>query len=240
MRISSFFILLFLLLPATAQEPNPDPWEGFNRKMFAFNETMDKHLLKPAAQGYRAITPKPVDRSLGNFFSNFGDIKVLISDLAQLKLAQAASDTGRILVNTTLGFFGFFDVATRLGMPKHQEDFGQVLGYWGVGSGPYLMLPFLGPSTVRDISGTLVEYNYGVTLSALGENEWEGWGIVGVYGLQVRARLLDMEGMISGDRYTFIRSFYLQNREFLVRDGKIKDDFGDEEWEDDSEDSSAP
>ena len=126
-------ILISLLLcaaPALAQEtPNPDPWEGFNRKMFAFNETMDKHLLKPVAQGYRAITPKPVDRSLGNFFSNFGDIKVLISDLAQLKLAQAASDTGRILVNTTLGFFGFFDVATRLGMPKHQEDFGQVLGF---------------------------------------------------------------------------------------------------------------
>lgn len=225
------FLLLFASSMALAEEKNPDPWEGFNRKIFAFNEGLDTYALKPLAQGYRFVTPQPVDRAFGNFFSNIGEIKTIVGDIAQLKMKQAGSDIGRLLVNTTLGFFGVFDVATRLGMPKHKEDFGQVLGYWGVGSGPYLMLPFLGPSTVRDISGLVVEYNYGVTVNALGENELEGWAIVGLYGVQIRAGFLDLEGAISGDKYSFIRSVYLQNREFLINDGQNSNDFGDEDWD---------
>lgn len=214
---------------------NPDPWEGFNRSMFAFNETMDGYVFKPLAQGYRYITPEPVERSVGHFFSNLGELLTIANDLGQLKFGQAASDTARFLINSTVGFFGIFDVATHIGLPKHKEDLGQTLGYWGVPSGPYLVLPFLGPSTVRDFGGNVGHWYSGLSYRKAIITGDEGDGLLALEILNLRASVLDAESMITGDRYVFLRSFYLQRREFLINDGKTQDDFGDEfdDWDDD-------
>jgi len=231
MRLSAFLTLLLLSFASLAEEANdPDPWEGFNRKVFAFNEVMDKYALKPIAQGYRSITPDPVEHSVSNFFSNLGDVMVIANDIGQLKLGQAASDTGRFLVNTTVGFFGVFDVATHIGLEKHTEDLGQTLGYWGVGSGPYLVLPFLGPSNLRDTTGTAGEYFYGVGISDVGDDFDTNAAMYALWGVNMRAGLLDAESLISGDKYTFLRSFYQQRREYLINDGQTQDDFGDDDW----------
>ena len=231
-----FTLLLGVLLPVwvAAETPDPDPWEGFNRKVFAFNETMDEYILRPVAKGYQYITPEPVDQSVSAFFSNLGDVVVIVNDLAQLKLGQAASDSARFLVNSTVGFFGIFDVASHIGLEKHDEDFGQTLGYWGVGTGPYLMLPFMGPSTVRDTSGMGISLVADTAYTELGENYAQQIGLYTINGIDTRADLIASEGLISGDRYTFIRSFYLQRREYLVNDGQTDDDWGDDDWDDES------
>ncbi|WP_221794986.1 MlaA family lipoprotein [Oceanobacter mangrovi] len=219
-----------MALAEQQKEYNPDPWEGFNRRMFAFNEVMDKYVLKPAAKGYQYITPQDVDDSVSNFFSNLGDVLVVVNDIGQLKFGQAASDTGRFLINSTVGFFGVFDVATHIGLRKHEEDFGQTLGYWGVGTGPYLVLPFLGPSTLRDGAGTTLEWYSGLSGTAVADNTAREWGMVGIWGVDKRADLLSAESMITGDKYTFLRSLYLQRREYLVNDGKVEASF-DDDWD---------
>ena len=136
---------------ADSTEMTPDPWEGFNRKVFVFNDTLDTYTLKPLAKGYRAITPDPVEDGISRMFSNLWEIVNVLNDVLQGKFGQAGNDTGRFLVNTTVGLVGFFDVADNFGLPKNDgEDFGQTLGVWGVGEGPFLMLPLFGPSTLRD------------------------------------------------------------------------------------------
>ncbi len=217
--------------PADASDDS-DPWEGFNRKVFAFNDYMDRNLLKPVAQGYEFVTPDPVDRAITNTFSNINDTLVVVNDVAQFKFTQALMDTARFVVNTTVGFFGVFDVAKHIGLPKHNEDFGQTLGYWGVGSGPYLMLPFLGPSSLRDLSGDLVDYSSGMSYPYFTETRTEDVFLTALKIIDLRADLLASESLISGDRYLFIRSAYLQNREYLVTDGKSQDDFGDDFYDD--------
>ena len=214
-------------------EENSDPWEGFNRKMFAFNEYLDRNLLKPVAQGYEFITPDPVDRAVTNTFSNAGDTLVIVNDLAQFKFTQALSDTARFLINTTVGFFGVFDVATHIGLPKHNEDFGQTLGYWGVGTGPYIVLPFLGPSTVRDGLAKSGDYFIGLSYGYFTDDYAEDVALFSLEMIDKRSDLISSEGFITGDRYTFIRSAYLQNREFLVNDGQVEDEFDDGFGDDD-------
>lgn len=218
-------------LPVVASDES-DPWEGLNRKVFAFNDYMDRNLLKPVAQGYEFITPDPVDRAITNSFSNINDTLVVVNDVAQFKFTQALMDAARFVVNTTVGFFGVFDVAKHIGLPKHNEDFGQTLGYWGVGTGPYLMLPFLGPSTLRDLSGDLVDYSSGMSYPYFTETRTEDVFLTALKIIDLRADLLASESLISGDRYLFIRSAYLQNREYLVTDGKSQDDFGDDFYDD--------
>ncbi len=231
-------MLMVTMLPATSfsEEQNPDPWEGFNRTIFAFNEALDEYIAKPVAEGYQYITPEPVDQSVSAFFSNLGDVLVIVNDLGQLKFTQAASDTARFLINTTVGFFGFFDVASHIGLEKHDEDFGQTLGYWGVGTGPYLMLPLLGPSTVRDAGGRGLDFVSGLSYTNVGENFAKQSGLFVLNNVDARADLIASEGLISGDRYTFIRSFYLQRREYLVKDGVVEDEFEDFDDFDDEED----
>ena len=241
----SAWLFLFFLASSiswAADDNDPDPWEGFNRSMFAFNENLDKYVARPLAEGYQYITPEPVDQSVTHFFSNLGEVLVIANDIGQLKMGQALSDTARFLINSTVGFFGIFDVATHIGLPKHNEDFGQTLGYWGVGSGPYLMLPFLGPSTVRDGAGLLLDYESDLGYTGVANNYAQELGLYTVRGVDLRADLLASEGLISGDRYTFIRSFYLQRREYLINDGVVEDefeddfdDFDDESWDDDWE-----
>ncbi|WP_369854602.1 VacJ family lipoprotein [Candidatus Thalassolituus haligoni] len=240
-------LLATLLLTATsmgqaasADNNNPDPWEGFNRRVFAFNEVMDKYVLKPTAQAYQYVTPQDVDDSVSQFFSNIGDVLVVVNDIGQLKFGQAASDSGRFLINTTVGFFGFFDVATHIGLKKHNEDFGQTLGYWGVGTGPYLVLPFLGPSNLRDTGGLALTWSTSLGSSEVGATTTDDYSLIALQLVDLRADLISSESLITGDKYIFLRSFYLQRREYLVNDGVTADSFGDdfddfddEEWDDD-------
>jgi len=232
--LTGALLSLSLMSPTTLQasEEEYDPWEGFNRKVFAFNDFMDRNLLKPVAQGYEFITPDPVDRAITNTFSNVNDTLVVLNDAAQFKFTQALSDTARFVINTTVGFFGVFDVATHIGLPKHDEDFGQTLGYWGVGSGPYLMLPFLGPSTLRDFGGSLVDYSTGMSYPYFTETTSEDVSLAALQIVDLRSDLLASENLISGDRYLFIRSAYLQNREYLVTDGASQEDFSDDFYDD--------
>ena len=215
-----------ILADSSASEETQDPWEGFNRKVFVFNDTLDTYALKPVAKGYRAITPDPVEDGVSRMFSNVGEIVNVVNDLLQGKFRQAGNDTGRFLVNTTIGLVGFFDVADDLGMPKNEgEDFGQTLGVWGVGEGPYLVLPLLGPGTLRDGPAKIVDF----LIDPISEidhvptrNQIHGVGVV-----SGRADLLKAEELISGDKYSFIRDVYLQRREYLLNDGQVEDDFGD-------------
>jgi phospholipid-binding lipoprotein MlaA len=206
---------------ATVQgPPDPqDPWEGFNRGVFEFNQSIDKAVVKPVAEFYQKVTPDPVDRSITNFFNNLNDVIVALNNLLQLKIEPAVSDVGRIVANSTFGVFGLFDVATRFGLEKHDEDFGQTLGYWGMEPGPYVMLPLLGPSTVRDTVGRAGDF----VVSPLGEfDETTRWAMRGVNVIDTRADLLSVSRIAETaalDEYVFIRDAFLQRRRYLVFDG---------------------
>ena len=200
-----------------------DPYEDWNRKVYGFNETIDNWFLRPVAKGYRAIMPDFADRAVTNFFNNLSEIRNLANSLFQLKGESAVVAVGRFTYNTVFGLGGLIDVATMFDLPERPEDFGQTLGYWGLGSGPYLMLPFLGPSNPRDFGGFVSD-------NLLLPSAWDLAETPDVYyarGLQVvdkRADLIPAEGFISGDGYTFVRNAYLQRRAYLINDGRTVDD----------------
>lgn len=231
--------LLFSILTGCATYPaNPDPLEKFNRHIFTFNEKVDKVVLKPVAQTYKAVVPKPVDEGVTNFFSNINDVVVVTNDILQLKFKQAATDTTRLLLNSTLGIFGVFDIASKVGLPKHQEDFGQTLGYWGFGSGPYLVLPFFGPSSLRDLTGRgvdiLADPRVYYADQAHLQNFFMASDVVKI--VDMRADYLDMEQVLDTaalDRYTYLRDAYLQRRQYLVYDGNPPQEILEEELFDD-------
>ena len=212
------------MVPFTANAATEDdPWEGVNRVIFKFNEKLDTYALKPLAQGYQFITPQFLEDGIHNMYRNIGDVRNLANDVLQAKPQAAGVDTARLLMNTTLGVAGFFDVGTKMGLQRNAEDFGQTLGYWGVPSGPYVMLPVLGPSTVRDAVAiypdTFTEpYRYMNDIPARNM-------AIGMDVIDTRASLLSAEKLITGDKYVFIRNAYLQNREFKVKDGQVEDDF---------------
>ena len=225
-------LLLAGLLTASqvlAEEPagHPDdPWEGWNRGVFAFNETLDTYALKPVTKGYKAITPDPVEKGVSNFFGNLGEVVTVVNDLLQGKFGQAANDTGRVLINSTLGIAGIFEVAEPMGLEKSEgEDFGQTLATWGSGQGNYLMLPFFGPSTLRDAPGRVVDSfvnPVGYVDHVPTRNTIMGVGII-----DTRAEILEVEKLApEGDKYTYLRDIYLQRRDFLINDGAVEDDFG--------------
>lgn len=206
-----------------------DPWEGFNRQMFAFNMTLDDYLVKPLAKGYRAVTPDPVEQGVDNAFANLRELTNVLNDALQWKWGQAANDSGRFLINTTLGLAGIFDVAGHFGLARGDgEDLGQTLAVWGLAEGPYMMLPLLGPST---LTRTL---SLPADLDALAIGQIQDVALrnslTGLRMVSLRAKLLPleekMEEGMSGDKYAFIRDIYLQNRAFLINDGQVEDDFG--------------
>ncbi|MHA6493580.1 MlaA family lipoprotein [Pseudomonas borbori] len=211
------------LLPLAAQAAEEDPWEGFNRAIFSFNDTVDTYGLKPLAQGYQAVTPQFLEDGVHNVFANIGDVGNLANNLLQGKFHNAGVDSGRLIFNTTFGVLGFFDVAKQMGLSRNDEDFGQTLGAWGLGSGPYLVLPLMGPSTVRD-AGARIPDSY-LTPYPHMEHVPTRNVVRGVNIVDARANLLSAERMVSGDKYIFIRNAYLQNREFRVQDGQVEDDF---------------
>jgi len=233
MFVMAILVVLISSVPAPARAAGSvsDPWESLNRKTFAFNEFLDRNFLKPAAKGYQAVTPEPVDTSVTNFFSNLREVPSFVNHLAQARPKDAAADAGRFILNTTVGVLGLFDVASKVGIEQKNSDFGLTLGRWGIGSGPYLVLPFLGPSTVRDAAGqTLDVFSYPVVYL-------EGPTEIPVRALEIidgRADLLETEKLITGDRYTFLRNLYVQRRQFLlggkVAEPSFDDEFDDEEF----------
>lgn len=200
-----------------------DPWEGFNRVVFKFNDTLDTYALKPLAQGYQYVTPQFLEDGIHNMYRNFGDVRNLANNILQAKPEAAGVDTARLLMNTIIGVGGFFDVGTKMGLQRSSEDFGQTLGRWGVSSGPYVVLPLLGPSTVRD---TVALYPDSFTEPYRYINDVPSRNsVTGLEIIDKRASLLSAEKLITGDKYIFIRNAYLQSREFKVKDGQVEDDF---------------
>jgi len=210
---------------------NLDPLESINRPLFAFNNQLDRWVLRPVAKGYDFVMPDPAQRGVGNFFANLYDFNSALNALLQARFTGAAQGGGRFLVNSTLGVFGLFDVATRFGIRSYRTDFGHTLALWGVPSGPYVMVPLFGPRTFRSGTGTVVDTFTSVPMF-IDDNTVRNslWGLELVDG---RSRLLAAEELLSGDRYIFVRDAYLQQREFFVNDGKIEDNFSDydDEWE---------
>ncbi len=221
-RISILTSVILLSGCATTQHADGvnDPLEGYNRVMYGFNDAADRAVIKPAAQVYDAVLPDPIQKGVSNFFRNLNEITVIINDLLQLKFGQAFHDTGRFLLNTTVGVAGVFDVAGHAGYESHNEDFGQTLGYWGVDTGPYVVLPFFGPRTVRDTVGLVGDY-YTDPVTYLEDNGARNALII-LKAIDYRANLLGAEKILdeaTDDEYIFVREAYLQRRQNLVYDG---------------------
>lgn len=214
-------VACFALLGGCASTGNPrDPLEPINRGIYHFNDGVDQLLLRPVSEAYRGVLPQFMRTGVHNFFSNINDVIVALNNLLQAKFLNAVSDVGRIVVNTTVGLLGVLDVATELGLEKHQEDFGQTLGYWGIGDGPYLVLPILGPSNLRDTVGLFVDFKTDpITYVDPSRDRNVLWG---VRMINRRSELLDTTTILETaalDPYEFLRDAYLQRRRNLVYDG---------------------
>jgi phospholipid-binding lipoprotein MlaA len=232
--VGSLVVLSLLAGCASTAKPNElDPWEGWNRGTQEFNDDLDQAILKPMAKGYMWITPKFVNDGITNFFSNMNDIGVTLNDFMQLKLVQGGMDASRFLINTTAGVAGFVDVAKMIDLPKHNEDFGQTLGFWGVPAGNYLVLPFMGASSPREVVGAIgdalmnpLTYTFavaggGAAISAVNA------GAKTVDVTDTRADVIPTEKLVdeaSVDRYSFIKNSYQQRREYLLHDGNVSDE----------------
>ncbi|OYY82611.1 MAG: ABC transporter [Methylophilales bacterium 16-45-9] len=227
---------LAMLLIGCASQANKDPLEGFNRGIYKFNDVADKAVIKPISKGYKAIAPTPVRTGINNFFDNLRTITSVFNNLLQLKFANAFSESGRFVINTTFGLAGFIDVAGMDKIPVHREDFGQTLGHWGVSNGAYLVLPFFGPSTVRDASGLIVDtattdpitYTHNI-----GEIRLHNQLRVAQF-IDKRTELLDASDIVdeaSLDPYAFMRDAYLQHRASAVQDGFVPRDLIKDEFE---------
>lgn len=214
----------------TTYDPK-DPLQAYNRVMFAFNEKADKYALKPVAKAYRTVTPEAVQFMVGNFFSNMFDLYTGANNLLQGKPKEALQDVTRFVLNSTLGFFGVADIASELGLPKHNEDLGQTLGKWGVPSGPYFVIPLLGPSTVRDAAVRPIDGLYGSVYQWQDGHTALKWKLWGIEKINDRAQLLEAEKMLDDaalDRYTLIRDGWLARRKNAVYDGDPPDDDTDD------------
>lgn len=240
--IASLFIAV--LLTGCASQANKDPLEGLNRGIYKFNDVADKAVIKPVAGAYKAVLPSPVRTGVNNFFSNLGTFVTMINDLLQFKFSKAMDDAGRFAINSTFGIAGLVDVASMDSVPKNNEDFGQTLGHWGVGNGAYLVLPILGPSTVRDTGGLVVDTALFDPLGYVEPTRARN----GAYILKMvdkRAQYLPASDLLDEaalDPYVFMRDAYMQRRENQVEDGQVskKDNsYYDETEPDDSSEADT-
>lgn len=222
----------------TRSDPVKDPIEPLNRVFFNVNENLDKYFMKPVAQGYQKVTPKPVRSSVTNFFDNLFYPNVILNGFLQAKFTQGFRDLARLFVNTTIGIGGLFDRATPAGLVRHQEDLGQTLAAWGMGQGPYLVIPLLGPSTARDVTDlaprTFLSPLFYIESAAT-------YGVAGLSVINERANLLEateIRDEAALDSYTFTREAFLQRRKSLIYDGNPPveefEDFFEEETESDA------
>ena len=226
--IRLLFVLLFSL--SVFSEEISDPFEDLNRDIFIFNEKLDEKLLKPAAIAYRKVIPQFARSGVTNFFNNLEEIDTTINQVLQGEIKYAFNDAGRFVINTTIGLFGLIDVASKMGLERHEEDFGQTLGVWGFDSGPYIMIPFLGPSNPRDLLSRPISSFLSGTFAM--EDDDVKITLVGIDALETRERLLDAETLIIGDKYIFVKDAYVQSREYEINNGSTEDD----EFLDDMED----
>ncbi len=222
MLVSLCLVVSFVVNAAQSS----DPLEGMNRKVHSFNNMVDSVAFKPLAKGYKAVTPDIIEVGVKNFFANIGDVGTLINNVLQFKIRDAAVDLARIGFNSTVGLAGILDVASGMGLEKHSEDFGQTLGVWGVPSGPYLVLPFLGPGSLRDSPASLVPL--------------DGWRYIehiptrnvgyATRLMQNRAEFFSYEEIVTGDNYLFIRDAYLGIRQHAVNDGIVDEIFNEDDF----------
>ena len=226
-RVGSNLTALFMvsvLLPACATtgsiDEYSDPFEKYNRAVYKFNDGVDRVLLKPVARGYRKIIPSPVRRSVGNFFRNLLEPTTIINDILQGKFEHAVTDTARLVFNTSFGLLGIFDVATGMGIERHREDFGQTFAVWGFKPGPYIMLPFIGPTNIRDGIG-LLPYYLATDPRLYNSNSSVNLALIVVNAVDTRAQLLTGSKLLELqlDPYAFLRETYNQRRINLIFDG---------------------
>ena len=227
MKFNSILIILTFICFNIFSDEVSDPFENLNRNIYEFNEQVDQIILKPTATLYSNITPRFLKKGISNFFDNLNEIDNSFNQLLQGKPLKSINDLSRFIINTSLGFGGLIDVASEFGLAEHDEDFGQTLAVWGFGEGPYLMLPFLGPSNGRDIfsrpvtsffEGTFHMDNANVTIS-----------LTALDAIETREKLLQIESLISGDEYAFIKDSYSQSRTYEINDGLVlEDSFVDE------------
>ena len=224
-----------------SQSQYDDPWEDFNRKVFAFNETLDKYALKPTAKGYRKVTPQWMDDTITRFYENLRDFRSGLNSVLQWRWGHVGQNWGRFAVNSTLGIGGLFDVASKVNLEKHDTDLALTFARWGIPEGNYLVLPFFGPSTGRDAAAIIPEDF--MRLRHYIDHDLTRHSFTAVYVVDLRADLLDLERNIVGDRYTFIRNAYLQRRRFESgdrpslrfpeieqRDRELEEEYEEEGW----------
>ena len=209
------------LLAGCASSGNPkDPIEGFNRAMFAFNEGLDTAIVKPVATGYEAVLPSPIRTGVTNFFGNIDDLFIGVNNLLQGKIPEAFGDFGRVLINTTVGLLGVLDIASDAGLEKHDEDFGQTFGRWGVGNGAYVVIPVFGPRTVRDTVGLVLDVQADPVANHRPKGERNAALVLRM--VNDRANLLPADKVVEEaalDKYSYVRDAYLQRRRNLIHDG---------------------
>ena len=231
--ITRVALLTALLVGSVQAQDEMDPWEGYNRWVFEFNDDADRLIIRPVARGYDAVMPEFGRVGVNNFFSNFYDFNGALNALLQGRIEQAVNNTFRVVANSTIGVFGLFDVASMAGIPRYETDFGHTLSVWGVPRGNFVMLPILGPSTVRAAFGASVDAYMSPTGQMMNDEAY--WGLRVFNVLDIRAGLLDAEEIMTGDRYVFYRDVYLQSRAVLEAGGQVKDDFSefDNDWDED-------
>ena len=228
-----FLILLLFstnLTFSNSEEANNDPWENLNRKTHNFNMTLDDYVIRPIAETYDFIIPEFVQTGFSNVFDNLGAPVSAANNLIQFKPVGFITETSRFILNSTFGIFGLFDVASRLGIKERNEDFGQSLGHWGFASGPYLVIPFFGPSSARDGFALAPDYYLRPDLVRFEDNKSD-LALNGLSVVNLRAGLLSISDLSGNDQYSFYRDAYLQRREYEINDGKIDDSLFDDEFD---------
>jgi len=223
LQLIALTLLSLVVFSQDSESNNIDPFEDINRIVFNISDDLDQAVLRPAAEFYSEYTPLFLKNGITNVFSNLSEVDTIVNQLLQGKVWYAAQDTGRFVINSTVGVAGFFDIAGRAGLEKHDEDFGQTLGFWGVPSGFYLFVPFLGPTTLRDMLAKPTSWFLSGNFSVSDEEASIFLNVLDV--IETRERLLIAENLIVGDKYDFVRDAYLQSREYLAADGEIEDDF---------------
>ena len=219
-------ITIFLLVPIVISEEVSDPFEDLNRVAFEFNEKLDENFLKPIAKTYSRFPPK-IKLGVTNFFNNLEDVETSLNQFLQGKPKKSLNDITRFIINSTIGLAGFIDVASKIGLDRHEEDFGQTLAVWGVGSGPYIMLPALGPSTLRDTLSRPVSSFSSITFHMTDADV--NIALKSIDAIETRERLLNVESLLSGDRYSFVKDAYMQSMSYEIKDGiDVEDKFIDD------------
>ena len=221
-----FLITIFLLVPIVISEEVSDPFEDLNRVAFEFNEKLDENFLKPIAKTYSRFPPK-IKLGVTNFFNNLEDVETSLNQFLQGKPKKSLNDITRFIINSTIGLAGFIDVASKIGLDRHEEDFGQTLAVWGVGPGPYIMLPAFGQSTLRDTLSRPVSSFSSITFHMTDADV--NIALKSIDAIETRERLLDVESLLSGDRYSFVKDAYMQSMSYEIKDGiDVEDKFIDD------------